>query len=102
MKPAKITVTPRTLVEMLVDERHRWDARDGRELVAVATRVRRLARELELDGEGCYALCGSLLEGLAARRAGRASSLAAGEIVALALEREKRRRAATQHEEPRT
>jgi hypothetical protein len=102
LKSGKITVTPRTLVEMLVDARHRWDARDGRELVAVAARVRRLARELELDGDGCYALCGPLLEGLAGRRAGRASSVAGAEIVASALSREKRRRAAARVEEPLT
>ncbi len=98
----KISVGPLDFVRGLLGVNQAALRVEGRNVIAVVARVRRLARELELDAEGCYALCGPLLEGLAARRAGRASSVAAGEIVASALEREKRRRAATQQEEPRT
>lgn len=98
----KISVSPLDFVRGLLGVNQAALRVEGRNVIAVAARVRRLVRELELDAEGCYALCGPLLEGLASRHAGHASALAGAEIVASALEREKRRRAAARAVEPLT
>lgn len=85
-----VVASPKAFIVTLIEE-HRWAQRDVRHLAA---RCRRLAAELGLDTAGVYALC----EPLFASCQGLKSSAAGAELVASALERERRRRAAQEPE----